>query len=59
MYLLIIAREVVRKINSFTHDPRSNSQAPETYVIRHGCWLKEFDDLESIYFPGNLFHLHF
>ena len=45
MYLFIIAEEVVGKMNSFAHDPRSNSQAPETYVILHGCWFKEFDDL--------------
>ena len=45
MYLSIIAGEVGQKMKSFAHDPRSNSQAPETYVILHGCWLKEFDDL--------------
>ena len=43
--LSIIAGEVVRRMNNFAHDPRSNSQAPKTYVILHGCWLKEFDDL--------------
>jgi hypothetical protein len=30
MYLSIIAGEVVRKMNSFAHDPRSNSQVPES-----------------------------
>ena len=48
-----------QKMNSFAHDPRSSSPVPDTYVTHHRCWLREFNDLLSIYSPGSLFPFAF
>lgn len=49
----------VAKNDSSVHVPRSSSPVPDTNVTHHGCWLRDLNDLLSIYSPGSLFHLHF
>ena len=49
----------VAKNDSSVHVPRSSSLVPDTNVTHHGCRLRDFNDLLSIYSPGSLFHLHF
>ena len=49
----------VAKNDSSVHVPRSSLSVPDTYVTHHGCWLRDFIDLLSIYSPGSLFPFAF
>jgi len=49
----------VAKNDSSVHVPRSSSSVPDTNVTHHGCWLRDFYDLLSIYSPGSLFPFAF